>query len=68
MPENEYSELEGLAEKNNVSMAWIDRKAVIEFLERQTENTLQFPFNFAEPVRGNRSGWAKRKSAITPHA
>jgi hypothetical protein len=37
------SELASLAQKNAISMAWIGRKAILEFLEAHRENQLQLP-------------------------
>lgn len=33
LPGNEYGELAALAEKHNISMAWIGRKAIVDLLE-----------------------------------
>jgi len=53
--DSEYAELSALAEKHNISMAWIGRKAILELLERYRENPLQLPLMFSE--RGERSEW-----------
>lgn len=50
LPESEYAELSALAEKHNISMAWIGRKAILDFLKRCRENPIQLPINFAETV------------------
>jgi hypothetical protein len=44
----EYAELAALAERNNLSMAWIGHKAIIDFLEQHRES-LQLPLNFRRP-------------------
>lgn len=39
----EYSQLSALAEKHRISLAWLGRRAIIEFLERNGQEELQFP-------------------------
>ena len=56
LPDNEYAELSALAEKHNISMAWIGRKALLDFLERHRENPLQLPLTFAERPEWLNSG------------
>jgi hypothetical protein len=48
LPDSEYAELAILAEKCNISMAWIGRKAIVDFLERYKDRPLQLPFAFPE--------------------
>ena len=55
LPDDEYAELAALAEKHSISMAWIGRKAILDFLERNRESPLQLPLTFAE--RGERPEW-----------
>jgi predicted transcriptional regulator len=55
LPDDEYAELAALAEKHDISMAWIGRKAILDFLVRNRENPLQLPLTFAE--RGERPEW-----------
>lgn len=43
LPEEEYRELSALAEKHHISLAWLGRQAVAEFLERYQEHELQLP-------------------------
>ena len=43
LPEREYIELLALAEKHHISLAWLGRQAVIEFLERYQDRELQLP-------------------------
>jgi hypothetical protein len=57
LPDEEYAELAGLAERHNLSMAWIGRKAVIELLERCRDKPLQLPLKFSE--RAERPEWLK---------
>lgn len=40
---NEYQELFALAEKNNVSMAWLGRQAIVRLLEQNKHEELQLP-------------------------
>jgi len=39
----EYRELSALAEKHQVSMAWLGRQAIQEFLSRYRHEELQLP-------------------------
>lgn len=48
LPDEEYVALSVLAEKNNLSMSWIGRKAILDFLDRYRDK--QIPLSFAEPV------------------
>ena len=41
--EQEYTELSALAEKHRISLAWLGRRAIAEFLERYRERSLQLP-------------------------
>jgi hypothetical protein len=42
----EYAELSALAEKHNLSMAWIGHQAIIDFLENNRGVLLQLPLAF----------------------
>lgn len=44
----EYAELSALAERHNISMAWIGHKAVLEFLEQNRTASFQFPLTFGK--------------------
>lgn len=39
----EYQELSALAEKHRISLAWLGRQAVTEFLDRYRDRELQLP-------------------------
>lgn len=43
LPERDYRELSALAEKHHISLAWLGRQAVLEFLERYQDRELQLP-------------------------
>lgn len=43
LAEGEYGELAAMSEKHRVSMAWLGRQAVIEFLARYRREELQLP-------------------------
>lgn len=45
--DNEYAELATMAEKHHVSMAWLVRNAVREFLERYRDEDNQLPLRLA---------------------
>ena len=48
LSESEYVELAALAEKYNVSMAWIGHKAIAAFLDQSYGENLQLPLAFAK--------------------
>ena len=54
LPEQEYRELSTLAEKHHISLAWLGRQAVVEFLERYQDRELQLPLTMPSqgPTRG----------------
>jgi hypothetical protein len=67
LSESEYGELAALAERHNVSMAWIGHKALIDFLGNAHGENLQLPLTF--PKRAQKTEWpAPRRSAIKPPA
>ncbi len=43
LDEQEYAELSAMAEKHRVSMAWLVRHAVAEFLQQYRSEELQLP-------------------------
>ena len=43
LSEEEYMELSALAEKHRISLAWLGRQAIAEFLERYRGQSLQLP-------------------------
>ena len=54
LSENEARELLALKERHNVSMAWIGRQAILEFIEKYTNETVQLPLRLTRPHGGNR--------------
>ncbi|MDE0461738.1 MAG: ribbon-helix-helix domain-containing protein [Caldilineaceae bacterium] len=50
---NEYAELATMAEKHRVSMAWLVRNAVAEFLDRYRKEETQLPLRLT-PVGSQR--------------
>jgi len=56
LDEQEYAELAAMAEKHRVSMAWLVRHAVREFLERYRSEDLQLPLRLT-------SGHSERHNA-----
>jgi hypothetical protein len=48
LDDSEYAELAGLAERHKLSMAWIGRTAILEFLDRHRDKALQLPLTFSE--------------------
>ena len=55
LDEHAYAELAALAEKHRISMAWLVRHAVSEFLDRYAAEDLQLPLRLsaARPERRN---------------
>jgi hypothetical protein len=47
LSDREYAELSALAERNNLSMAWIGHKAVCDFLDHAHSESLQLPLTFS---------------------
>ncbi len=45
--ESEYQELAALAQKHQVSMAWLGRQAIQEFLSRYRQQELQLPLKLS---------------------
>ncbi len=43
LDEQEFSELGAIAEQNDVSFAWIGRRAILEFLARYKDRQLHLP-------------------------
>ena len=51
LEEPEYSVLSALSGKHRVSLAWLGRQAIIEFLERHEEEELQLPLTLSSERR-----------------
>ena len=51
LEDREYQELSALSRKNRVSLAWLGRQAIIEFLDRYANEERQLPLNL--PERGD---------------
>lgn len=45
LPDAEYDELSALSEKNRVSLAWLGRQAIIEFLGKYANEERQLPLD-----------------------
>ena len=52
LPDEEHAALTALAERHDVSLSWLTRKAVAEFLARQGENDSQPAFDL--PLAGGK--------------
>jgi len=50
----EFSELAGMAEKYDVSLSWLSRKAILEFIDRYRMEQLQLPLRL-EPQQSART-------------
>ena len=51
LEDREYAELAALSDKHRVSLAWLGRQAIIEFLERRKSDDLQLPLNLSSERR-----------------
>ena len=51
LEDREYAELSALSDKHRVSLAWLGRQAIIEFLERRESEDLQLPLNLSSERR-----------------
>jgi hypothetical protein len=49
--ENESLELRALSERHRVSIAWLGRQAIVEFLERYRHQELQLPLGLGTQER-----------------
>ena len=54
LTETEFGELAGMAEKYDVSLAWLSRKAILEFIDRYQVEQLQLPLRL-EPQQSART-------------
>lgn len=43
LDEDEFAELDAMADKHDVSLAWLGRQAVLEFLTRYRNEQLRLP-------------------------
>lgn len=55
LADEEYSGLAALAERHDVSMAWLGRQAILEFMENHRSEQLPLPMRLPLP-RASRSG------------
>ena len=55
LEEAEYRELTAISQKHRVSLAWLGRKAMVEFLERFEQDESQLPLILA-PERPETAG------------
>lgn len=62
LPEHEYREHSALAEKHRISLAWLGRQAVAQFLERYRDRQLQLPLTM--PLGINQRMIGKHWTAI----
>jgi hypothetical protein len=53
----EFGELAAMANKYDVSLSWLSRKAILEFMDRYRSEQLQLPFR---PERGTQPSPAPR--------
>lgn len=51
--DKEFAELRALSEKHRVSIAWLGRQAIAEFIERYKHEELQLPLALAGTKESN---------------
>lgn len=51
--EREFRQLTALSDKHRVSLAWLGRQAIIEFLERHEDEELQLPLSLRPKDAGS---------------
>lgn len=51
LTDREYQQLSVLSQKNRVSLAWLGRQAIIEFLDRYANGQQQLPLEFGPKAR-----------------
>lgn len=49
--DNEYRELQAIAKKHRISIAWLGRHAIMHMLEQYKPDEFQLPLGLAEPAR-----------------
>lgn len=54
LADGEYAELTALAEKYDVSLSWLTRQAVVEFLKMQGRGGSQLPLELPIQKRGEK--------------
>jgi len=54
LSEGEARELLALKERHSVSMAWIGRQAIVEFIEKYTNEAVQLPLRLTRPQGAKR--------------
>lgn len=51
LSDKEYAELKALSDKHRISLAWLGRQAIVEFLERYRNRELQLPLTLERAER-----------------
>ncbi len=47
----EHAELQALADDHNISMAWLGRQAILEFMAKYRHEAVQLPLNLSSRVK-----------------
>lgn len=56
LSDKEHAELSALSEKHRVSLAWLGRQAIMEFLERYGKGESQIPLNLPSQRKAAANG------------
>lgn len=56
LDDSEFAELAGMSDKHDVSLAWLGRQAVLEFIARYRSEQLQLPLRLRDASRPPRTG------------
>ena len=51
LPDNTYDQLAALAQRYRVSMAWLGHQAILEFLDKYQDRTVQLPLKLYRSQR-----------------
>ena len=54
LADQEHAELTALAERYDVSLSWLTRQAIVEFLKAQGRGSDQLPFELPLQMKGER--------------
>ena len=56
LSEREHAQILAMSEKHRVSVAWLGRQAIVEFLERHRDQELQLPLTLKQGERTASNG------------
>ncbi len=60
LTDSEFGDLAAMAEKYDVSLSWLGRKAILEFIDRYRVEQLQLPLRSAPRQQGRAANLTER--------